>query len=459
MDKIRIKNKIIIEYTIYSLVLTIFTSSLMGVITNKIQTDNLVKGHVYFYPRIINEILEENPKIKNLIHLKTSKDEIKNSDIFKPLFFEDTIFRIKIWDKNGNIIWSDKKDIIDKNFYMDKNFQKAITGNLTYEISNDHSDENVTERSMGKIFELYIPIFDKGKIVGVIELYEQNFILTKNIKDSNNLIWSITIIVCFLYYMLLFSTFYKANKKNNDTMKQLNQTQDAVIFAFAYEAELRDNTTGFHITRTSKYVDLLVKELRNLKKYKNYVTINYIEDIVKAAPLHDIGKVGIPDSILLKPGKLTKEEFEIMKTHCQLGVDVLKKAKEKLGDKSFLDIALQIALNHHEKWDGTGYPRGLKGEEIPLSGRIMALADVYDALRTKRPYKEKFSHREALEIISSGKGKHFDPELVEIFLKIHEEFRRISIELSDEISEKLFIEKDVTFKRNDKLKNKQLEVI
>jgi response regulator RpfG family c-di-GMP phosphodiesterase len=214
--------------------------------------------------------------------------------------------------------------------------------------------------------------------------------------------------------------------------QQLRQTESVTILALAYQAELRDQETGRHIERTSQYVKLLAEELSSLTKYQTYLTHMYISDLVKAAPLHDIGKVGIPDSILKKSGKLSSEEFEIMKKHCEYGTRVLKIADEKLGFQSFLKIAIQIAYSHHEKWNGKGYPKGLKGDEIPLSGRIMALADVYDALRTQRYYKKALSHDEVCKIILEEKGEHFDPDIVNAFLNVESGFFKISNTMADD---------------------------
>jgi HD-GYP domain-containing protein (c-di-GMP phosphodiesterase class II) len=194
----------------------------------------------------------------------------------------------------------------------------------------------------------------------------------------------------------------------------------------AYQAELRDLETGKHLERTAHYVRLLAEELSGLPKYRTYMTPSYIADLVKSAPLHDIGKVAIPDLILRKPGKLTPEEFEIIKGHCEYGTRVLKLADEKLSFQSFLKIAIQIVSSHHEKWNGTGYPKGLKGDAIPLSGRIMALADVYDALRSDRCYKKGFSHEDSCRIILQEKGEHFDPEIVDVFSGIEKKIHEIS---------------------------------
>ena len=211
----------------------------------------------------------------------------------------------------------------------------------------------------------------------------------------------------------------------------LLQTQDVTIFALAYEAELRDQATGRHLDRTSEYVKMLAEELARIPNYSKYLTKSYITDLVRAAPLHDIGKVGVPDSILLKPAKLTPAEFSIMREHCELGAQVLLKADEKLEFQSFLRIAIQIAMSHHEKWNGSGYPTKTDSGNIPISGRIMALADVYDALRTERVYKSAFSHSRTREIIAADSGTHFDPDLVNAFMRVHESFNLISNELAD----------------------------
>ena len=167
-------------------------------------------------------------------------------------------------------------------------------------------------------------------------------------------------------------------------------------------------------------------------RYTSYINNSYLENIERLAPLHDIGKVGIPDGILLKEGKLSKEEFDIMKTHTIMGAQVLRTAISQLGESPFLSFGIQLVLHHHEKWDGSGYPGGLSGESIPLAARIMAIADVYDALRSKRHYKESISHEESIQIIRDGSGKHFQPELVEALLRIQKVFEIISIKLSDE---------------------------
>ncbi len=203
--------------------------------------------------------------------------------------------------------------------------------------------------------------------------------------------------------------------------------QDVTIHAMASLAETRDSDTGNHIRRTQHYVRALALKLREQPRFAGLLDDRYVSMLFKLAPLHDIGKVGIPDRILLKPGKLTPEEFELMKTHTTLGRDAIQAAERQLGmSVDFLKLAKEIAYSHQEKWDGSGYPEGLRGEAIPVSARLMALADVYDALISRRVYKEGMSHEQALDFISEGRGKHFDPDMVDAFLLIHQEFRAIA---------------------------------
>ncbi|MCP4177033.1 MAG: two-component system response regulator [bacterium] len=213
--------------------------------------------------------------------------------------------------------------------------------------------------------------------------------------------------------------------------EELKLTQDVVIESMANLAEYRDPETGGHILRTKNYVKLLAKNLKNNPKFSEFLTDKNIELLCQSAPLHDIGKIAISDSVLLKPGKLTDEEFELMKQHTVFGKDAILSSEKKLGENSFLVYAREMAESHQEKWDGSGYPNGLKGEEIPISGRLMAVADVYDALISKRVYKPSFPHKKAVEIIIDGKGTHFDPDLVDAFLEIENEFRKIAYEFAD----------------------------
>jgi len=214
--------------------------------------------------------------------------------------------------------------------------------------------------------------------------------------------------------------------------EEISAIQNVTILVMASLAETRDLETGNHIRRTQHYVKALAKQLKSHPRFSHFLTEQMIETLYKSAPLHDIGKVGIPDAILLKPGKYLPEEFEVMKTHTTLGRDAIEHAENQLGIKvEFLRIAKEIAYYHQEKWDGSGYPTGISGDNIPISARLMAVADVYDALISKRVYKEGMSHEKAVSIIVEGKGSHFDADIVEAFLEIHDEFRTIATHFID----------------------------
>jgi PAS domain S-box-containing protein len=225
-----------------------------------------------------------------------------------------------------------------------------------------------------------------------------------------------------------------------DSYKNVQSARNATILGLAKLAEYRDADTGAHLERIREYCKILAEELGIKPEYAGYITKDYIDDIYNSSILHDIGKVGIPDAILLKPGRLTQDEFEVVKRHSSLGGDALKAVEEKIEGQSFLSLGKEIAYYHHEKFDGTGYPEGLKGKHIPLSARIVALADVYDALTSKRVYKEAYSHQKALEIIVHDKGKHFDPDIVDAFLANEQGFRRIREEMFREQEESLNLE-------------------
>jgi putative two-component system response regulator len=210
------------------------------------------------------------------------------------------------------------------------------------------------------------------------------------------------------------------------------ETRDVAIFALAKLAESRDNDTGAHLERVQYYCGALSRWLATQDKFKNIIDPEYIRLVFQTSPLHDIGKVGIADSILLKPGRLDPAEFDIMKTHTTIAAHTLNAALEKFPGVAFLTMARDIAESHHEKFDGTGYPHGLKGEDIPLCGRIVAVADVYDALISKRVYKDSFTHEAAGAVITTGRGQHFDPDIVDAFLAVGEQFIEIHQRFTDE---------------------------
>ena len=216
-------------------------------------------------------------------------------------------------------------------------------------------------------------------------------------------------------------------KKVEERTREVLLTQQATFMSLAALAEYRDPETGGHLERVKQYVEILSLRLAEEEAYQELLTPEFREKIAVSCSLHDIGKVGVPDVILLKPGPLTPEEFVEVQKHTHYGRDAIMAAERKLGVDSFLSVAREIAYTHHEKWDGSGYPEGLSMEAIPLSGRIMAIADVYDALISRRVYKPPIPHKEALQIMEKERGRQFDPHLLDIFMELEEEFRRIAM--------------------------------
>ena len=218
--------------------------------------------------------------------------------------------------------------------------------------------------------------------------------------------------------------------------RELAAIQDVTILAMASLAETRDNETGNHIRRTQHYVKALAMALKDHPRFRAQLSAHVIDMLYKSAPLHDIGKIGIPDRILLKPGRFEPHEFEIMKTHTTLGRDAIQHAEDQLGmPVEFLKYAKEIAYGHQEKWDGSGYPQGLAGDAIPMSARIMAVADVYDALISRRVYKDGMPHEKAVDIMREGRGTHFDPDVLDAFLGVLGDFQRIAQTFADSDSD------------------------
>lgn len=249
-----------------------------------------------------------------------------------------------------------------------------------------------------------------------------------------NPLYAILMVIINFVFLSLFK-YWREERKVKRRSRELLLAQDTTLLSMSALAETRDNETGGHIMRTQHYVRILAEKLATHPRFADALDPDTILLLYRSSPLHDIGKVGVADTILLNPGKLTLDEFDDMKEHCRLGYEALVKAEARLKDKgakSYLRLGREIAYTHHEKWDGSGYPRGLRGSEIPVSGRLMALADVYDALISTRRYKPAFSHQVAVNILSRGKGTHFDPDVVDAFLELEEEFQKIALKFSDD---------------------------
>jgi len=268
--------------------------------------------------------------------------------------------------------------------------------------------------------EAFINVFSPEKI----SFYRQLF--GPNVSEM----WQRLTVLC-LFMIFGSHVQYTINERKKaeqalvESYRKLQNARMATILGLAKLAEYRDEGTGTHLERIREYAQIIAAELAKSPKYQNVITPEYIDNIYQSSILHDIGKVGIPDAVLLKPDKLTDEEFDVIKRHTLLGGDAIKAIEYQIEGESFLQMGKEIAYNHHEKWDGSGYPKGLKNEDIPLAARIVALADVYDALTTERFYKCAFSHEKSCQIILGLKTTHFDPEIVDTFMQLEDEFNRI----------------------------------
>lgn len=219
--------------------------------------------------------------------------------------------------------------------------------------------------------------------------------------------------------------------RNQLRRRMQDHAQQALIRALAHLAEQRDHDTGRHLERVAAYSELIGRGLREAGQHAEWIDADFLENLVRSSALHDVGKVGIPDAILLKPGRLSAAEWRVMQTHAELGAQTIERVMREFPDQGFLEMGRDIARSHHEHWDGSGYPRGLRGEEIPLAARILALADVYDALTSLRPYKQPWTHAAALAWIQEQSGKHFDPAVVAVFVRQSERADAIRARLCD----------------------------
>ena len=229
-----------------------------------------------------------------------------------------------------------------------------------------------------------------------------------------------------LHHVDLYGYRCRLEERVRENTKTIFELQDAIMVALSDLVECRDENTAGHAQRTRAYVERLIQQLREAGCFQEELTDGFVRDVIRASPLHDIGKIGVRDAILNKPGRLSKEEFEEIKRHTIFGASAISRAMQTVHDGSFLQVLRDMTFSHHERWDGTGYPLGLDGERIPLVGRIMAIADVYDALISRRPYKDPMSHEQAVGIIREGIGSHFDPVVGAAFLACEADFHSIA---------------------------------
>jgi adenylate cyclase len=314
------------------------------------------------------------------------------------------------------------ESLLNHTFLIQNNFYKKLNITLTFILSI----------LLYSLFQkrCYMTMFIITISIVAISIFWLIIKFNEGIYISIGYFWFPLLIV---YGILLIAIFFSKNRKEKETLKEnLVKSLHSTATSMVLVANTHDQETGEHLIRTKKYVKLLAMQLYKRELYSKSITLHKIELMSEAAPLHDIGKVGISDNILKKPGKLSIEEFEIMKRHSQLGADIITQSLEYYDHNPLLAVAYNIALYHHERWDGTGYPIGLKEDEIPIEAQLMSIADVYDALISKRRYKEAFTYEKAESIIISERGKAFNPILVDIFIEQKEIFKSISLEWHEE---------------------------
>ncbi|MDT8298908.1 MAG: HD domain-containing protein, partial [Spirochaetaceae bacterium] len=367
----------------------------------------------------LDSIPANYPELAEAIERGAKPEEHEIDHFQRDLFLFPSIIKTQILDSDGSILWEMERSGPQ---YEESSWASPV---------KDSKDEILIQilepkTDTGPGLSVFYPYVVDDQLTAYIKIIDADQQVHRNLKHIRRMVISLVALSGLVFYVLLFILFYRSYVSLRRSNRRLEKTQAVTIRTMSRLAELRDTDTGAHIDRTSLYCEVLARELMKKKQYSGYISHKYVEDLKRSAPLHDIGKVGIPDSILNKPGPLTDEDWILMKRHPKLGAQILKKAVEELDFQSYFEIGLQVALCHHENWDGTGYPEGLSGERIPLSSRIMALADVYDALRTHRPYKAPMSHETAMNIILDDRGKKFDPGIVDAFAQVHEKFREIS---------------------------------
>ena len=281
----------------------------------------------------------------------------------------------------------------------------------------------VMERGLLWIVGIVMMLFVNA---GVMKIVTEGENAQEAVSNSSEVISFIGIagLAGFVMSVTIIVLIMQGNKRSF-YHERLSGMQSGMITFMAEVVENRDDNTGGHIKRTAKYVEVIARELKKKDVYSDILTDSYVEDMIISAPLHDIGKIHIPDAVLNKPGKLTDEEFDIMKTHTTAGEELLSRAKQELGETEYLNMAMEMAAYHHEKWNGKGYPYGKSGEEIPICARIMAVADVFDALTSKRCYKSAMPLEKAYSIIREESGTHFDPAVVDAFFAASEDIEKM----------------------------------
>jgi response regulator RpfG family c-di-GMP phosphodiesterase len=420
------RDRTLVEYTVVSLVATIAIGALLVTVLIERVSDQSLQQHVSLLISYFDSIPTNYPELADHLAGDDGMAEHATDHFARDLFLFPSITRLRILDRDARLIWNWARPGTAIEEMHRPGLEDARSGQVAIHIS--------TETSLEPSLHIYYPFVSAGDVMAVIEATDADPEIHATLREVRRVIVARVASAGAAIYGLLFFVFFRSYRRLTTAYQRLDTSQTVTIRSMSRLAELRDQETGDHIDRTSRYCGLLADELRKLEKYSGYITDQYTADLVRSAPLHDIGKVGIPDSVLLKPGPLDEQEWKLMKEHPILGARILEKSVSQMGFRSYFEIGLQVVMHHHENWDGTGYPDGLSGDEIPLSARIMALADVYDAVRNERPYKSAFTHEEALAIIAEEKGRKLDPTVVEAFMRVQGDFVRVSTELQSTIA-------------------------
>jgi HD-GYP domain-containing protein (c-di-GMP phosphodiesterase class II) len=420
----------------------IFTSSIiLGLFLSSYLSYYMKKNNADTVSHFVKSYVKENFNEKSFN--KNKEADFPNAN-FKAMLLEmKNSFKLQgvnIFDTKGRIIWSDNKEMTK---ISGRRLKKALKNKLGYSFVELENPNLVNDSYTNTFFRVSVPISFavSNDVKAIFDVYSMPYNISSSIYTGWVVIWLTAAIIGFILHSVLIRGIKRTHQQTLILQQELidysgvleaniqiiTDVQNVAILGLSKLAEYRDKETGQHLERMSLYSKLISEELSKWDKYKFYITKDYVSSLFTSSVLHDIGKVGIPDIILLKPGRFTAEEYEIMKQHSKIGGDALAAADKQLGIESFLTIGKEVAYYHHERIDGKGYPSGKKGDDIPLSARIIAFADVFDALVSKRVYKPAYDYPKAKHILIGGEEDgHFDPDIVKAFLSTEKSFIEIS---------------------------------
>lgn len=306
--------------------------------------------HIDMYKVYVSHMFEEHQYVTQFFHAAPSKKLPESiEEHLEAILDVDSVFRIKIWNDAREVLWSDQGELIGQKYPGNVTLEKALQGKIIYKKTKPQKTEHLFEKERDLFLEIYIPVRGNDTVIGVIELYESDRALSEQINRLVQLVWIIIIAAGFTLYVVLFFIFFRSYRQQKYITEQVRQTEQVTIYALSYQAGLRDEETGNHLKRTTSYVRMIAEELRKQPEYRKYVTPGYIEDLARSAPLHDIGKVGIPDAILRKRGKLTPEEFRYIQSHCQLGARILEEALDDVSIRMTDLHSVRSVRNHRRR--------------------------------------------------------------------------------------------------------------